>query len=151
MYKNFQILLWQMQSKSITSDLMLPTPPYCGHRSNYCRDCLMQHACSDCVIAVLQNHCYAFQINSAIICQESTRFKALLSGTFLHKVSVLESVQWEQTLPNSMCCVAIVRMQEANSSSSYFMDHLSLVVKRLKFLYISVGKSLFFLISSGVK
>lgn len=99
-----------------------------------------------CVIVVLQDHCYAFQINSAIICQESTQLKALLSGTFLHKVSVTmsESVQLKQTLPNSVCCVAIVRMKEANSSSSYFMGHLSLVLERLKFLYISVGNLFFY-------
>lgn len=99
-----------------------------------------------------------YKIYSAIICQKPTRLKALCQATFYARCHLqcqdlcrLGSYSLGKMFPDSVGCVAIIRMQEANSSLNYLLDYLPLLIKRLKFSHILNWKISFSLISLGMK
>lgn len=133
-----------ISSKSITSDLLWPTSPYYGHGSNHCR--LSYAACLQRLF-----YCYTMKsllhfpklsqqlfdkspLGSRHCCQALPCTRHHLQGQDLCSLSKI--------LPNSPGHVAIVRMQEADSSSNDFLEHLPVVIERLKFLPISVKQFL---------
>lgn len=114
------------------------------HRSNHCR--LSYASC-------LQQLFYCYTMKSLLhfskLIQQSFDKSPLGSRHCCHALlCTRHHLQCEdlcglsKILPNSLGHVAIVRMQEADSSSNDFLEHLSVVIKRLKFLPISIKQFL---------